>query len=770
MKQDHNEEIDMKDIKDVYRKIAASVSEPQSWSNDWRWAVVCSLCIYVIVLAFRLSFAGRWDHPELWVNGERILATHDAYFWLAKAKGVGLIKGYPFAEFAALLHDFLGVGLGTIGFWFPAVLSSLVGVACYLWGWMLAGRTAGIMAGLAGSLTPGFYFRSRLGYFDTDLFTLLMPLLVAGLLAYWASRHMKRFWFVGFDESDAGEPLKVRETLWTAFAFGLITRFAVMWHLDILNVSVLYFFMTIFMILINGQPGKRVWAFYGLMVYMLAAFPGASFGDLRLWPLSLVPFESWGLSHSFSVIVLAALLVLIFDYAQKRKVAILDNAWVCAVIFLTVIVASSIVQEPVTAIAQKISVYLSPSGNGEGLALSRPVFPSIVQSIIEAKHVAMSEILGRGAFASWLGWLALLSSVAVVLLRPAALFLFPLVVLQLASVKLGIRFSMFGGASLLVYLGVVLYWLMEIALRRLARKELIGLCAQVGLGVAFLVFCYSQYTRIPLTPVVTKAHAEGLVELGDQVPGDSMVWTWWDWGYATQYYAGLNTVSDGGKHDGRDIFPVALALSTSSPLQANQIIREAAQHPPLGKHVKGYDIAAWWDTLPAGEVVEGIESLKTVEKTYPVKANQYLVVTWKDLTISKWISYYGNWNLQTGKTRKAMVRLYDPGELGFNIQMGATQNRYGQGGLVSDIDILDWGKVSKRHYAMNAVSMKLVPETPYLFINKVTRQSILVDKTANSSMLFRLLTGDPDDPEISKYFKLVVDKLPFVRIYEVVQG
>jgi dolichyl-diphosphooligosaccharide--protein glycosyltransferase len=33
----------------------------------------------------------------------------------------------------------------------------------------------------------------------------------------------------------------------------------------------------------------------------------------------------------------------------------------------------------------------------------------------------------------------------------------------------------------------------------------------------------------------------------------------------------------------------------------------------------------------------------------------------------------------------------------------------------------------------------------------------------------RLLTGDPDDPEIAPYFKLVVDRLPFARVYEVVQ-
>jgi len=761
----------MESFKQLYKRSVESIGEIPSWSRDWRWIAVWSLVVYLIALAFRLSFAGRWDHPELWVNGERILATHDAYFWLAKAKGIGLLKGYPLAEAASYLHEFTGIGLGDIGFWAPAFMAPFVAVICYLWGWLLAGRNAGILAGLAGSLTPGFFFRSRLGYFDTDLFTLLMPMLIAWMLAYWASKHMKRGWF--FSLTDDSERKEARiNTLWLAFAFGLVTRFAVMWHYDIVNVSILYFFMTAAVILINGESGKKIWAFYGLTIFLLAAFPGAAWGHLKFWPLALIPVGFLGISHTVLVIAFTALLVFFLNYIARRGSSVLNNAWVCAGVFLAVVVATNIAQESIFNVVLKLSDYFNPAVNSSvkvGAVHVGAIFPSILQSIIEAKHVALSEILERGAFVPWLGWLALLSSVVVVFLRPVAVFLLPLVVLQLASVKLGVRFSMFGGAAMLVYLGVGVFWLVDIVARRYPQRQLIWVGAQAVLGVAFLVFCHSQYSRIPLTPVLTKAHAQGLVELGEKVPRDSMVWTWWDWGYASQYYAGLESVVDGGKHAGRDVYPVAFAMSTDSLVKANRMIAFSSQYPGKSGYALGLSPARSWDDIPRDKILETL-SEQLAKTDYPVRAKQYQVVTWKDLTISKWITYYGNWNLETGKTKQATVRLYDPGELGFNLQRGAIQNRYGQGGLVSDIDILDWNKVTNRHYAMNAISMKLVPETPYLMVNKVTRQSIITDRTAYDSMMFRLLTGDPEDTEISKYFKLVVEKLPFVRIYEVVQN
>lgn len=752
-------------IKELYIKALDGIGEMPSWKKDWRWIAIYSVCIYAVVLAFRMSFAGRWDHPELWVNGERILATHDAYFWLAKAKGVGQLSGYPLAELAHALNQFLGVSLGTIGFWLPAILSSLVGVVCFLWGWLLGGRHAGLFAGLVGSLTPGFYYRSRLGYFDTDLLTLLGPMLIAWMLAYYVSLWMKKGWLISSSSEGAGSDQSLLFAFSLSFAFGLVTRFFCMWHDDILMISVLYFFLAAAVIIVNARPGQRQYGLYGLIIFLFSAIPGASFR--RLGDFSFIPRVPYGLELFYIVLAFVTLVLLVT--MQKRKIKLLNSIWFCLTLFFVSVAVTGVVQSPLQSVAVKLSGYFQ--GGIEKSVLdsvsSSPAFPSVVQSIIEAKLVPLNEILERGALFPVIGWLSLAATVVCVILKPASIFLFPLVILQLLGMKFGVRFSMFGGAALMVFLGIGIYSVAHVCLRRIPHKLVVIVCVQVALGISGLGYCYVKYSKIPLTPVLTKPHAEALIELGQSASKDDTIWTWWDWGYASQYYAGLGTTVDGGLHGGKDVYPTALVLTTDSFLQANDMIRAAAQHKPA--YGRGYMFSDWLSKMPAKNAMEVVDQMREAKKVYPITPPQYLVVTWKDLTISKWITYFGNWNLETGSTNQASVSNFQAGQLGFNIERGAVRNREGGGGLVSDITMLSSEGVEKKEYYLNRLSPQLLPKTRHLLINTVSRQSVLMDRTVYRSTMQRLLTGDPNDPEISKYFKLVVDKLPFARIYEVVQ-
>ena len=759
----------METIKRAYISVLDSLEGTSDWSKDWRWIALYSLCIYAAVLALRLSFAGRWDHPELWVNGERILATHDAYYWLAKAKGVGVLQGYPLAQLAAFLHEKVGLGFGTLGFWMPAIMGAMVGVVCYLWGWLLAGRTAGIFAGLAGSLTPGFFYRSRLGYFDSDMFTLLMPMAIAWLLAYWVSSHTKSGWFVNKVHTSRGTGG------WLAFFTGLTARLAGIWHSDIINILVLYSFSLILFVLINGLKDKKGTAFFQLSVFILAAFPGTYYGLLQLLPLSFFAPMFGKLSphvfDSIGGITLSFCLMIFLQRSEHRGVSLIKKTWVGLSVVIFVALATKIAIVPFEEIVTKLFIYLAPSQEGAtsiGSVSAGPIYPSVVQSIIEARHVPLTVILERGAFSAWLGLLALLSSVVIVFVRPIAILLFPFVLLQLASVSIGVRFTMFGGAALMIFLGCGVHLLINACSFLKSRKKAVSLGMQLVLGCGILLYCQQTYAKLPLTPVISKQHAEALFVVGETTAKDAMIWTWWDWGYASQYYAGRETMADGGKHAGRDVFPVGFSMSTPSTELSNRMIAFSSQYSSPTPYAVGYLPALSWDRVPREEIGETLKA-QLARNDYPVKASQYLVVSWKDLRLAKWITYFGNWNLQTGSTVEASIGNYDPGKLGINTQRGAVMNREGGGGLVSDITVLSPDGVETKEYFMNTMSPRLLPQRRHLLINSVTKQSILMDRTAKRSTMTRLLIGDPNDPEISKYFKLVVDKLPFVRIYEVVQ-
>lgn len=763
----------MHNVKQLYGNVLDFLGEYGSFMDNWRWLSAWCLAVYAVTLGFRISFAGRWDHPELWANGERILATHDAYLWLAKAKGFALTKFYPLADAARLVHDLTGVEFGSIGFWGPAVVAALVSSLSFLFGWLLGGRNAGILAGIIASLTPGFFYRSRLGYFDTDMFTLLMPMLVAFALAYWSSFHLKGGWF--FSRSSVETSISRARSLWLAFGIGLIARLAGIWHQDIVNVFVLYFFMTLILVFVTGRRSKMVNALYGMTIFLLVAFPGASFNQIGLWPFFWF-FEVLDLPGMMYVgvfgVILGGGLAFFISRVEEDSASLWNSPWVCVGGLVMFILSTKIAYWPMLGVFDKLLGYFfpatSPLPQGEATFLG-PIFPSVVQSIIEARLATLSEVLQRGAFTSWIGYIALVASFIVVLIRPVAIFLMPLILLQILSMRLGIRFTMFGGAALIICLSVLLNWCILYFMQNYSRKDNVNIGAQVLIGVVILFFAYPTYATLPLSPVIPKGHAEALVELGQKADKNSMVWTWWDWGYATMYYAGLEPVIDGGKHAGRDIFPVAYVMSTDSANKANRMIAFSSQYKDPDYYGRGLSPALEWARIPRDEINQTLAD-QLSQSRYPEQSPQYLVVSWNDLSISKWITYFGNWNLETGKTKQANPKMARSGQLGYNLKHGVIQNRMGQGGLVSDIDVLDWRKVTRRHYGMNAVSLKLVPKTPYLIVNKVTGQSILADNTAYESMMFRLMVNDPETSDIGKYFRLVVDKLPFVRIYEVVQN
>lgn len=757
----------MSKIKDIYQGMLEQ-DKTVTGKREWLWLVGLCLFVYGVSVAFRMSFADRWDHELLWVAGERILSTHDAYYWLARAKGVGESAHIPLAQAARFFHDLTGIGYGSIAFWGPALIAPLTGVVCACWGWLGTGRRGMLFAGLIGALTPGFFYRSRLGYFDTDLFTLFGPMLCALLLGVMVRRYCHSGWFSS--PEDQGEALSFPMLLIQAMIFGLLTRLAGIWHLNIISLNIIVTLLACFYVAVNGKAEKRGEAFLALAVFIIAAFPGSGFMQYTTYPLFLL-WSMIPLSQVWMGCVLAPVVVLCLVLTQKNKPVLVRNVWVGLVVLVAILLLTNITYPALSGIANKAMSYFPSATTGveSSLQAKGPVFPSILQSIIENKSVSMSEILGRGVFWPWLGWIALLASPVVILLRPSTLLLLPFVVLQLFSMQMGARFTMFGGAALIVFLGIALGLVVDALAKQSRWRNAVGLGVQAVCGLAMLLYCHNAYATLPLTPVVTKDHAEALIDLGQTAPEDAMIWTWWDWGYASQYYAGLKTMVDGGQHSGAEVFPVGLALSTESPEQSNRIIRYSSQFKPDHRFYLGYQPARQWKTMPAAEAMDQIEAMKTepVDVTAPVP--QYLVVTWKDLTIAKWITFYGNWNLESGQTKQAKATNFKPGELGFNLQRGAVMTRDGRGGLVTDAVELGKGKADSYHYFMNSVSPRLLPTTPHLYVNRVSKQAVLLDRTGARALMTRLLTGDPDDPEITPYFKLVVDNLPFARIYEVVQ-
>src|SRR6056297_3450788 len=165
--------------------------------NDRSRLLLCLgifIITYSLTMGLRLYEAPAWDNPALSIQGEKLLATHDAYYWLAGAKGISKKPDAALAQISGWVQSLSGMQYGNLAFWLPAFISPSAVIPLILLGrhWRLeeGALTAGVLA--AGCL--GFFLRTRVGFYDTDILTLFFPLLFNLLLIMVFGQYLRPGW------------------------------------------------------------------------------------------------------------------------------------------------------------------------------------------------------------------------------------------------------------------------------------------------------------------------------------------------------------------------------------------------------------------------------------------------------------------------------------------------------------------------------------------------------------------------------------------------
>jgi undecaprenyl-diphosphooligosaccharide---protein glycotransferase len=694
--------------------------------NPWRSFLLVAFLAYVLGLALRLVEAPLWSIQALHVGGEPLLATHDAYGWLAGAQDSGRLSGRPMSLLLSFLHGTTGAPLGLIGFWLPVFAAPLVALPvcalCAYWG----RAEAGMLAGLVTTGAYGYLFRTRLGYTDQDPFTLLFPLVLAAAL------------IIHFSMLSKGSIPKERVVrFWTVTAGIGCLAWLYQWFYP------------------NGFPVALV-----IIGTALAIGLWKSEGNKAVLAGSAgILFTLW-LGGLYGIPV-----VLLWLWISRSRPAQALGTWTLLLLFgagALAMILNGIVPQLFQAAVFKVLVYSKHVTTTGGVVS----FPDRMLSVREAQSIDWARLFYRIGIHWSLFLSGALGFLLVVRSHPHALILLPLLALALFSFKLGNRFTMYGGPIIGIGAGFLLS--MAAVRLRLSRVLLWSVHAAAVVIVFFAV--HTTASRLNPMPVLPQPYAKAFVALGEKTPRDARLWQWWDYGYAAQYYAQRATFEDGGMQ--RGLYALALAHTTPSPLQANQIMKlctksEKEQLAVMVEngtrpHNPGGSIL-YYPTDPmlplkemgdAGKAQAFVADLARKPLPWPDDLPpQYLVFSWENLKLAYWISYFGTWDLIAGRGNPGQIQPLK-GKMQIDLENGKLLNDGRETPLAGVSLISEKSTNSRTWHAADGL---------YLVVNSLSNEAYLMDRTIYDSMMVRMLIGDPE--EFSEYFELVEDGYPWVRAY-----
>jgi dolichyl-diphosphooligosaccharide--protein glycosyltransferase len=132
-----------------------------------------------------------------------------------------------------------------------------------------------------------------------------------------------------------------------------------------------------------------------------------------------------------------------------------------------------------------------------------------------------------------------------------------------------------------------------------------------------------------------------------------------------------------------------------------------------------------------------------------------LILSWENLRLASWISYYGHWDIVSGTSAPGKIQ-----QVRGDVRMDAATGTLVVGGKSTLLDSLDaveaegvrnfqWPNGTGRH----------------VVINQMSRQVFLMDAKIYRSMMVQMLLRPASD--FSDEFSLVVDNYPWARAYKV---
>ena len=486
------------------------------------------LTLLYILIAFTFSVLMRmiWIYQftgyEAFIhNGQFMINTNDGYYWAEGARD--LISGVTQAndrspietaasQITAFFAHILPFSFETVILYLPVFLSSLLVIPMVLIAKNLKNLEMGLIASLLASIAWSYYNRTMVGYYDTDMLNIVIPMFLLWSIIVGIRTHESKYLLV--------MALSILVYDW--------------WYQSSYSLEVSFFAMVLLYTLILDRKNTYNYKFMSMMLLSMA-----------------IPENYFGLG----------LLIAIFFLLKGKQV----EKYIYYIFGLSVVLF--LVAGGFEPIFNRLKIYIfkdSIMSAKEGLGLH---FYSVMQTVREAGQIPFETFANRISGHPVTFVISILGYLYLSYRHKIMLFALPMVGLGFLASVGGLRFTIY--AVPILAFGIA-FLITEISSQMPTKKLKYLTIIMLTLGVLYPNYKHIDGYKVPT--VFNADEVKILENLHKVANREDYVIAWWDYGYPIRYYADVKTLTDGGKHEGDSNFPVSFIL-TNPQEQAAKMAR-----------------------------------------------------------------------------------------------------------------------------------------------------------------------------------------------------
>lgn len=579
-----------------------------------KYLIIYMLITYLFSVSVRLFLYYQIsDNSNYFYNGNVIpLWTADAGLYGYYANQLLNGVSYPFiSEYMPgyLLYAIVSItgwSIDTVLFFAPAFLASFVVIPIILIANHYRLALFGFYAALIGTVMTSYYYRTHLGYYDTDTLNAIFPLFAIYFLI---------------------RTVDAKKSMYAIYVSITLIVFNLWYHS---SEAIILSIVAIYLLYVLLYERKAVYAYQSLFVIAIALLP---------------------LTFVYKILALITISLLLYGIHKYKDI---NYKYYLSILFIAIVAFFFLTNT--AKYYERVDNYINKTSSIE-LKSSKGTFKlkSDLDTVAEAQSASLSQLIHRTSGRTPYFIIALLGYIALLIRYKSMLLTLPLALLTFIAMFAGLRFTIYGVMlfSFTMVFGVYLTFKSILVtwgdFSEKVSKSVSNIFLLLVLVLAMNNIVNYNKTLSPLYFSSTE-DIEALHSLKNSSKKGDFILTWWDYGWPLWYYTNLKTLIDNGKHQQDNFIASKILLSDSDTFTKNASIFFIEKYIE-GKRKK---FSRVMDYFVANYPIDYLKELEKEELYLPVlNRDIYILLHKKMLSTVNTIELFSNIDLKSGKNYKS---------------------------------------------------------------------------------------------------------------------